>query len=190
MSEPKKMLPKMTRFDVLPSLPEGEIIFGILNKNPQIKELLNAGHTLTLVFSRVRDGKKMAVIKMSPDVRSVIVCSGNCMFLGLTSCRAFDRFWATQCRHCQKFGHTNDMCPAKSTSPACSFCAGPQASLDCPDKRGLKCVNCSSVGSPPERCHHSASSLDCPIMISERNMAMENTDFGSSKKAKPSLEDL
>ena len=183
VSEPKNMLPKMTLLDVPPSLPDSEIITGILDKNPQIKELLNAGHTLTLVFSRVRDGEKMAVLKMSPDVCNAVAHSGNRMFLGLTSCRAFDRFWATQCRHCQKFGHTKDRCPAENTSPACSFCAGPHASLNCPDKSVLKCVNCSSLGSPAERCHHSATNLDCPVMISERNKVMENTDFGSSKNA-------
>ena len=92
MSEPKKMLPKMTLLDVRPSLPDGEIISVVLNKNPQIKELLDAGRTLTLVFSRVRDSKKIAVIKMSPDVRNAIALSGNRTFLGLASCRAFDRF--------------------------------------------------------------------------------------------------
>ena len=183
VSEPKKMLPKMTLLDVPPSLPDSEIISDILDKNPQIKELLNARHTLTLFFSRVRDGTKMAVLKMFPDVRNAIARSGNRVFLGLTSCRAFDRFWATQCRHCQKFGHTKDRCPAKNTFPTCSFCAGPHASLDCPDKSVLKRVNCSSLGSLAERCHHSASSLDCPVTISERNKAMENTDFGSSKNA-------
>ena len=120
----------------------------------------------------------MAVLKMSPDIRNAIARSGNCVFLGLTSCRAFDRFWATQCCHCQKFGYTKDRCPAKNTSPTCSFCAGPTH-----HKSVLKCVNCSSLGSPAERCHHSASSRDCPVMISERNKAMENTDFGSSKNA-------
>ena len=183
VSEPKKMLPKMTLLDVLPSLPDGEIISGILDKNPQIKESLNAGHTLTLVFSRVRDGKKMAVLKMSNEVRNAIARSGNRVFLGLTSCRAFDRFWATHCRHSQKFGHTKERCPTKDTSLACGFCAGPHTSLNCPDNNVLKYVNCSSVDSPAERCHHSASSLDCPVMISERNRVMENTDFGSSKNA-------
>ena len=77
VSEPKKMLPKMTLLDVPPSLPDSEIISGILDKNPEIKELLNAGHTLTLVFSRVRDGKKMAVLKMSPDVHNAVARSGN-----------------------------------------------------------------------------------------------------------------
>ena len=125
VSEPKKMLPKMTLLDVPPSLPDSEIITGILDKNPQTKELLNAGHTLTLVFSRARDRKKMAVLKMSPDVCNAVARSGNRAFLGLTSSRAFDRFWATQCRHCQKFGHTKDRCPAENTSPASRFCAGP-----------------------------------------------------------------
>ena len=183
VSESKKMLPKMTLLDVPPSLPDGEIISGILDKNPQIKESLDAGHPLTLVFSRVRDGKKMAVLKMSPEVRNAIADSGNRVFLGLTSCNAFDRFWATQCRHCQKFGHTKERCPTKDTSPVCGFCAGPHTSLNCPDKSVLKCVNCSSLDSPAERCHHSASSLDCPVMISERNRVMENTDFGFSKNA-------
>ena len=77
MSEPKKMLPKMTLLDVPLSLPDGEIISGILDKNLQIKELLNAGHALTLVFSTVRDEKTMAVLKMSPDVRNAIARSGN-----------------------------------------------------------------------------------------------------------------
>ena len=81
--EPKKMLSKMTLLYVPPFLPDGEIISVILDKNPQIKELHNARHTLTLVFSRARDGKKMAVIKMSPDVRNAIARSGNRMFLGL-----------------------------------------------------------------------------------------------------------
>ena len=39
VSEPK-MLPKMTLLDVPPFLPDGEIISGILDKNPQIEELL------------------------------------------------------------------------------------------------------------------------------------------------------
>ena len=181
VSEPRKMLPKMTLLDVPPSLPDSEIVSGIQDKNPKIKELVDAGHTLTLVFCRTKGDKKMAVIKMSPDVRNVMVGNGNRVFLGLTSCRTFDRFWATQCHHCQKFGHTKERCPTKSASPVCGLCAGSHITSDCTDRSALKCVNCSSQGNPPERCHHSASSLDCPVMISERNRVIENTEFGSSK---------
>ena len=59
--------------------------------------------------------------------------------------------------------------------------------LNCLDKSILKCLNCSSLGSTAERCHHSASSVDCPVLISERNRVMENTDFGSSKKMRSPL---
>ena len=124
----------------------------------------------------------MAVLKMSPEVRNAIARSGNRVFLGLTSCRAFDRFWATQRHHCRKFGHTKERCPTKNTS-CMQFLCWPHTSFNCPDRSVLKCVNCSSLDSPAERCHHSASSLDCPVMISERNRVMENTDFGSSKNA-------
>ena len=181
VSEPKKMLPKMTLLDVPTLLPDEEIIPSIREKNPNITDLLDAGHTLSLVFSRVRDGKRMAVLKMSPEIRNIISGTGNRVFLGLTSCRIFDRFWATQCRHCQKFGHTKDRCPTKSAPPVCCFCSGPHTSTDCPDKSILKCINCSSGGGPADSCQHSASSLDCPIMISERSKVMENTDFGPSK---------
>ena len=73
ISEPRKMLPKMTLLDIPPSLSDSEIVSGILEKNPSINRLVDTGNTLTLVFSRVRDGKKMAVIKMSPAVRTAIV---------------------------------------------------------------------------------------------------------------------
>ena len=181
VSEPKKMQPKMTLLDIPPTLPDEDIIPGIKDKNPQIKALVDAGHTLTLVFCRTNAGKKMAVVKMSPDIRSAIVKNGNRVFLCLASCRAFDRFWAIQCRHCQKFGHTKDRCPAKNASPTCCFCADSHLSISCPDKTALKCVNCSSLGKPHDRCCHSASSLDCPVMNFERKKVMENTDFGPSK---------
>ena len=47
VSEPKMMMSKKTLLDVPPSLPDGEIISGNFDKNPQIKKLLSAGHILT-----------------------------------------------------------------------------------------------------------------------------------------------
>ena len=181
VSEPRKMLPKMTFQNVPLNLTDAEIISGIREKNPMISNLQDAGHTLTLVFSRVRNERRIAVVKMSPEVRNAIVRNGNQVFLGLGSCPAFDRFWATQCHHCQKFGHGRDHCPSKSAPPSCVFCAGPHTSMTCPDKSALKCINCSSRGGLAGSCRHPASSLDCPIMISERKKVMENTDLGPSK---------
>ena len=181
VSEPRKMLPKMTLSDVPTSLSDEDIIPGIKNKNAKIRDLLDNGHTLSLVFTRTRENKKMAVLKMSPEIRMAIVQNGGRVFIGLTSCRAYDRFWATQCHHCQKFGHVKERCPNRNDSPVCVFCAGSHISVDCQNKTDPKCANCTSLNSPPERCQHSASSMDCPIMISERERVMENTDFGPSK---------
>ena len=181
VSEPRKMLPKMTLLDIPTSLSDEDIIPGIKSKNTKIKDLIDNGHTLSLVFTRTKDNKKMAVLKMSPEIRMAIVQNGGRIFIGLTSCRAYDRFWATQCHHCQKFGHVKERCPNRNDSPVCVFCAGSHISADCQNKTAPKCANCTSLNSPPERCQHSASSMDCPIMISERERVMENTDFGPSK---------
>ena len=181
VSEPKKMLPKMTLLDIPISVPDDEIISGIVDKNAKIRQLTEDGHTLSLVFTREKEGRKMAVLKLSPEVRSVVVGNDNRLFLGLSSCRVYDRFWANQCRHCQKFSHSTERCPTKNTSPVCRFCAGGHLSASCPDKSNLKCSNCSSQGKALSACQHSASSRDCPVLITERKRIMENTDFGPSK---------
>ena len=181
VSEPKKMLPKMTLLDIPTSLPDEEIIGSILDKNTKIKQLTENGHTLSLVFARTREGRKMAVLRVSPEVRADIVGNGNRIFLGLSSCRIYDRFWANQCRHCQKFGHSTERCPTKSDSPVCGFCAKDHLSASCTDKSILKCANCFSQGRPLATCQHSTSSKDCPVLTLERKRIMENTDFGPSK---------
>ena len=100
-------------------LPDEEKISSILEKNTKVRQLIEGGHTLSLVFAREREGRKMAVLKLSPEVRSVVVANGNRIFLGLSSCRTYDRFWANQCRHCQKFYHTAVRRPKKN-APQCA----------------------------------------------------------------------
>ena len=61
ISEPKKLLPKMTLLDVPLSLPDDDIIPGIKSKNTAIRRLLEDGSTLTLLFTRTKAGKKTTV---------------------------------------------------------------------------------------------------------------------------------
>ena len=60
---------------------------------------------LTLIFTKTKDGFKYAVLKMSPDIRDSIERMGGHVYVGLNRCAAYDRFWVTQCYHCQRFGH-------------------------------------------------------------------------------------
>ena len=92
MSEPKKLKPKMTIFGIPVSLPDGEIVTSIIEKSAEIKDLVNNGSTLELCFTREKGEYKYAVIKMSPEVRSFISKKDGRIYVGLNSCRAYDRF--------------------------------------------------------------------------------------------------
>ena len=189
VSEPRKMLPKMTLTEVPTTLPDEEIIPAIKSKNSKIKGLIDDGHALPLIFTRAKDQKKIGVLKMTLEIGSTIVLNGGRVFLGLQSCRANDRFWATQSHHCQRFGHVAERCPNKDSPSVCCFCSGSHESRWCPDRTILKYTNCFSDDKPRKTWHHSASSLDCPVMRSERRRVIENTDFGHSKNVQCSQED-
>ena len=124
VTEPRKMLPKMTVTDVPTSLPDGDIIPSILKKNASIEALVERGCVLSLIFTKTKNDKKLAVVRMSPEIRMAVVGQGNYIFVGLSRCQAYDRFWVTQCYHCQGFGHIAEKCSRKDDLPRCAFCAG------------------------------------------------------------------
>ena len=183
VSQPKKMLPKMTLTGIPSSFPEGEIIDGILSKNKKIKNLCEEGLHLSLLFVKQKNQSehKVAVLKMAPEIRKAVNETGGYVYLGLSRCRAYDRFWVTQCFHCQRFGHIATKCPSKNEAPVCVYCAGHHKSSDCPDKSNPKCANCSSRAAPGVSCSHYALSPDCPMMALQWNMVIEGTDLVSSK---------
>ena len=180
VSEPKKILPKMTVVGIPNCVPDDSIVSNIIKKSADIEGLVGTGSTLTLIFTKTRSDTKTAVLRMSPEIRASVVAQGGYVFVGLSRCRAYDRFWAAQCYHCQGFGHRAESCPERSALPRCQFCAGTHKSKDCPDRTLKKCVNCSSLhGSGP--VDHHASSLECPIMLAQRQRVIENTNFSVSK---------
>ena len=181
VTEPKKMLPKMTVPDIELSMKDEEIIPSIMRKNMNIEKLVNEGHTFTLIFAKNRDKSKTAVLKMAPEIRSEIIKNSNHVFVGMKRCKAYDRFWATQCYHCQAFGHTSSSCPKKNTHPVCAFCSGAHESSSCTEKNSPQCANCLQLENGSAPANHFASSSSCPVMMAQRRMVMENTNFTSSK---------
>ena len=187
VSEPKKMLPKMTVVDIPKSMPDDEIMSSILKKNAGIKRLVDTGLPFSLMFAKEKAHSKTIIFKMAPEVRKEIVNAGGYIYVGLSHCRAFDRVWVRQCYHCQGFSHNADRCKRKNEAPKCSFCAGSHRSRDCTNKECPKCINCASLsGGGP--CDHFASSLDCPVMIQQRKIVMDNTNYTVSKNEDVSLQ--
>lgn len=183
VSQPKKMLPKMTLTGIPASYPDEEIIEGILGKNKSIDVLVKKGFCLSLVFTKTKEeGNKVAVLKMAPEIRAAVNDAGGYIYIGLSRCRAYDRFWVTQCFHCQKFSHISSKCPFKNEEPFCAFCAGRHRSATCINKLSPKCINCSSSPSADSHGHH-ALSQDCPLMVLQREKVIENTNFTCSKNS-------
>ena len=180
VSEPKKMLPKMTVVDIPKSMPDDEIISSILRKNSEIKRFVDGGLVFSFVFAREREYSKTVILKMAPEIRKEIVNAGGYIYVGLSHCRAFDRVWVRQCYHCQGFSHNADGCKKKNEAPKCSFCASNHRSKDCTNKDSPKCVNCASL-SGGGSCDHFASSLDCPVMNQQRKRVMDSTNYNVSK---------
>ena len=181
VTEPRKMLPKMTVPDIDLSMDDAEIVPSITRKNLNIQKLVDEGYTFTLIFAKTRDMGKTAVLKMAPEIRSEIVKNGNSIFVGMKRCKAYDRFWVNQCYHCQAFGHISSSCPEKNSHPVCAFCSGAHRSNSCTEKNSPQCANCLKLESGSAPTNHFASSSSCPVMMSQRRIVIENTNFTSSK---------
>ena len=141
--------------------------------------------SLELLFtkSKTEGETKIAVLKVAPEIRAAILKTGGYIYLGLSRCKAHDRFWVTQCFHCQGFGHTASKCRQKNERPFCAYCAGRHETSACGSKSTPKCINCSKSGDSTNSCEHYAFSPDCSFMVSQRNRLIENTNFVSSKNA-------
>lgn len=183
VSEPRKLLPKMTLVGIQEDMEDGEIIPSILEKNPQIRALTTSGLDMTLLFTKNKHNSRheIAVVKMPPETRQCIV-KNILIYIGLSRCRAYDRFWVTQCHHCQGFGHTIDRCTKRNENPKCSFCAGDHKNENCTNKSSPKWINCQNSTTLNKSTTHYASSQECPLMkITKKNKVLENTALSVSK---------
>ena len=180
VSKPNKALPKITIPNIPKAMLDDDIVDSILKKNANIRKLVDKGHVFSLLLTLKREDTKTAVIKTAPEVRSEIMHSGGRVFVGLVSCRVYDRVWVRQCYHCQGFSHNADSCSKRDQEPNCVYCAGKHRSKDCTNKSNPKCVNCMTTNSEGP-LDHFASSVDCPAMTLQRQRVIDGTNYVSSK---------
>ena len=139
------------------------------------------GGSLSLVFTKIKNytrGEcKIAVLKMTPEVRKVFKEGGDYAYIDLSRCRIYDRFWVTQCFHCQKFGHIFSSCPKKDDPPVCGYCSGSHNGKSCTNKDIPRCSNCASYGDT----NHFAFSPSCPKFELQKQHVIENTNLSLQK---------
>ena len=115
MSEPRKLKPKMTVVEIPASLSDGEIMASIAEKSTDIKEFVNKDCTLKLCFTKTKGNYEHA------EIHSLISKRNEQIYVGSNSCKAYDRYWVTQCYQCQGFGHMSSKCSRKEESPTSYF---------------------------------------------------------------------
>ena len=180
ITEPNMMLPKMAIPGLPSNLADANIVPAILAKNERVKKLVDDGLALNLVFSRVKDDCKLAVLKMAPEIRNVIINQESYLYLGRARYRVHDRVWVTRCYHCQGYNHLAGSCRLKDQPPKCACCAGEHESRNCTRRNFPKCVNCHALDDNSPSNHY-ASSADCPLIKAQKKRIIENTNYLSSK---------
>ena len=165
-------------------LDKDKLLEAILSdKNGNIKQLYDLGFTLKVVHTNFHG--RYAVIQVAPEIRQAITDNGERMFLKLRQHQVKNRFYVTQCFHCQRYGHVagSVYCPNKDKAATCAFCAGEHDTRHCQAKKNndvgrMKCVNCEVGASKEDRRHaksHPASSSLCPSYVLARARLMSST---------------
>ena len=173
IAQPKKLQPKMTIVGVPKHVPDDAVVKSIREKNAEIDALMKKGHEMSVCFTRPRNEDKLVVVKLSPNIRSVINENRGFLYIGFSRCKVYDRFYVTQCYHCQKFNHIAANCSSKNEAPVCGRCSGRHTTKNC--NNDLKCSNC--VANKLSATDHNSSSSECPILLRMRNRIVSNTDY-------------
>ena len=183
---PKKIQPKLT----ITSLPDhftvDNLIPRICEKDSRLEDMVKSGEEFSVIkmwSNKDRNGdvrsKKFAV-KCSPKIREYVMNYNNgYLYLSLCRSKVYDRFFVTQCYHCQSFNHIASKCPNINDSPVCCKCAGDHNTKDCNSNRE-KCNNCSKAKLKSSH-NHKSNSYDCPIYAKEREFLIKRTNYDFEK---------
>ena len=110
------------------------------------------------------------VLRVSPDIRTVIKNMKHKLHMGVSVHNIVDRFHVKRCYRCQGLWHYENKCPT-TNHLVCGFCAKDHRSDDCPDKNKPhthhKCINCSGEGL--EASGHPAFWTKCPVYLAAQN---------------------
>ena len=111
----KPKLPCVTIVGIQDEVTNSNFSTLVSKQNPMIDGLISSGEELSVVFVKsVSDGSFTVVAKVSAKIRDALRSMQNRVFLGISSCRVYDRFFIKRCNKCQEFGHYKADCPYQS----------------------------------------------------------------------------
>ena len=168
----QEKLPSVSIVGITEEISKEDLVTEIRNQNSYIDDLIKQGHTLKILFMKPpSDGyhNYQVVARVSPIIRDAITTQRNKIYIGLQSCKVYDRFYVKRCNKCNCFGHYKAQCQNVSS---CGYCASvDHESKDCPLKNSsdftkFLCVNCKKAGL--SHVGHSAFWHNCPTYKSEQ----------------------
>ena len=159
----KEKLPCITINDIVKTesdvITKDSIFEQIKNQNHDIAQMIDDGEEFKVLFIKndPKSSSFSAVARVSCKIRDLIKSNRHRLFIGISSCRVYDRFYIKRCNNCQDFGHYEDKC---TKSVKCGYCGLNHKSNTChlkdlKDVSKLKCPNCTT-NFPNKACGHSA----------------------------------
>ena len=162
-------------------LSKEELAQCIYRQNGSIAALMDKGSHLSVVYVRSPPARKVfytVVLRVSPDIRTLIKKMKNKIHLGVSVHNIVDRFHVRRCNRCQELGHYEDKCDPNN-HVVCGFCAKDHKSDVCPDKNAHhshhKCINCSGEGI--DASGHSAFWPKCPAYVTAQKKMMKTIAY-------------
>ena len=186
--ELKSKLPTISILNVSEFVSKEDFVEKIKQQNPQIKEKIEQGSELSIVFSRkpndnAPEQKKFhqVVARVSDDIRQVIKRSNNRIFMDLQAHPVVDRFYVKRCNKCEQFGHYQKDCKNRAR---CGYCMGAHLSSECEeveqgDHQHYKCGNCKDAGK--KETGHSTHWHKCPTYLEQQRKAKKTIPYYDQK---------
>ena len=168
VSDVKEKLPCVSIVGIEDEITKSNFANLLCKQNPEINTLISAGEEFNVLFVKTaKDGTFTAVVRVSSIIRTAIRSMRNRVFLGLSSCRVFDRFYIKRCNHCQELGHYRDNC---CNTVSCAYCGGDHESescnlKDCTDTSKFSCINCKKAGKEHVRHTLPLHSIVPPMLL-------------------------
>ena len=168
----KEKLPSVSIVGVTEDISKEDLVTEICNQNSYIGDLIKDGHTMQILFMKPPSegySNYQVVARVSPIIRDAISAHRNKIYIGLESCKVYDRFYVKRCNKCNCFGHYKAQC---QNSSSCGYCASEDhESNGCSlknssDHTKFSCINCKKAGLPHEG--HSAFWHNCPTYKNEQ----------------------
>ena len=181
----KDKLPCISIVGIEDEVTKSNLLNQVCKQNPSVSTLVNAGEEFTVVFVKsASSGKFTAVARVSAKIRNAIRAGRNRIFLGLTSCKVYDRFHVKRCNKCQQYGHYKADC---TNSPCCAYCSEDHETETCElkdsnDTSKFSCVNCKTKGH--QHIGHTAFSYTCPTYIAAQNRMKKTIPYYDNHSSK------